>query len=62
MKTIFVNGTFDLLHRGHLELLNYAKSLGDYLCVGIDTDDRVKEKKGKEKCQSSEKEVKIYLL
>ena len=44
MKTIFVNGTFDLLHRGHLELLNYAKSLGDYLCVGIDTDDRVKEK------------------
>ena len=49
MKTIFVNGTFDLLHRGHLELLNYAKSLGDYLCVGIDTDDRVKEKKGKER-------------
>ena len=46
MKTIFVNGTFDLLHRGHLELLNYAKSLGDYLCVGIDTDDRVREKKG----------------
>ena len=45
MKTIFVNGTFDLLHRGHLELLNYAKSLGDYLCGGIDTDERVKEKK-----------------
>ena len=45
MKRIFVNGTFDLLHRGHLELLNYAKSLGDFLCVGIDTDDRVKEKK-----------------
>ena len=40
MKRIFVNGTFDLLHRGHLELLNYAKSLGDFLCVGIDTDDR----------------------
>ena len=46
MKRIFVNGTFDLLHRGHLELLNYAKSLGDFLCVGIDTDDRVKKKKG----------------
>lgn len=46
MKTIFVNGTFDVLHRGHLELLNYAKSFGGYVVVGIDTDDRVKEKKG----------------
>jgi D-beta-D-heptose 7-phosphate kinase/D-beta-D-heptose 1-phosphate adenosyltransferase len=46
MKTVFVNGTFDVLHRGHLELLNYARSFGDYVVVGIDTDDRVKEKKG----------------
>jgi len=46
MKKIFVNGTFDVLHRGHLELLMYAKSLGDYVIVGIDTDYRVKEKKG----------------
>ena len=46
MKTIFVNGTFDLLHPGHVSLLNWAKSLGDYLVVGIDTDDRVREKKG----------------
>ena len=46
MKKIFVNGTFDVLHAGHLALLNYAKSLGDYLVVGIDTDERVKEKKG----------------
>ena len=43
---VFVNGTFDLLHPGHVSLLNWAKSLGDYLVVGIDTDDRVKEKKG----------------
>ena len=42
---VFVNGTFDLLHRGHLELLNYAKSLG-YVYVGIDTDECVREKKG----------------
>lgn len=46
MKKVFVNGTFDLLHKGHLELLNFAKSYGDYLIVAIDTDDRVKEKKG----------------
>ena len=43
---IIVNGTFDILHRGHIELLNYAKSLGTYLLVGIDTDRRVKELKG----------------
>jgi rfaE bifunctional protein nucleotidyltransferase chain/domain len=43
---IIVNGTFDILHRGHLEMLNYAKSLGDFLLVAIDTDRRVKELKG----------------
>ena len=42
---VFVNGTFDVLHRGHLELLNYAKSFG-YVIVGIDTDECVREKKG----------------
>ena len=46
MTTVFVNGTFDLLHRAHLEMLNYAKSFGNYLIVAIDTDARVKEKNG----------------
>jgi D-beta-D-heptose 7-phosphate kinase/D-beta-D-heptose 1-phosphate adenosyltransferase len=43
---IVVNGTFDILHRGHIEMLEYAKSLGDHLLVCIDTDRRVKELKG----------------
>lgn len=45
-KKVFVNGTFDLIHPGHIHLLNYAKSLGDFLYVAIDTDERVREKKG----------------
>ena len=46
---IVVNGTFDILHRGHIEMLEYAKSLGDNLLVCIDTDNRVKELKGPER-------------
>ena len=46
MKKIIVNGTFDCLHPGHIELLNAAKNMGDYLLVCIDTDSRVKELKG----------------
>jgi D-beta-D-heptose 7-phosphate kinase/D-beta-D-heptose 1-phosphate adenosyltransferase len=46
MKQIIVNGTFDIVHSGHLALLNYARSLGDYLIVAIDSDQRVKELKG----------------
>jgi len=43
---IWVNGCFDILHIGHMRLLEYAKSLGDTLTVGIDTDSRVKLLKG----------------
>ena len=46
MKRIIVNGTFDILHSGHLALLTYARSLGDHLVVAIDSDRRVKELKG----------------
>lgn len=46
MKKVIVNGTFDLLHAGHVELLEFAKMQGDYLLVAIDSDRRVKELKG----------------
>jgi D-beta-D-heptose 7-phosphate kinase/D-beta-D-heptose 1-phosphate adenosyltransferase len=46
MKRIFVNGTFDIIHPGHLELLYFAKTLGDHLLVALDTDERVKKLKG----------------
>jgi len=46
-KHVWVNGCFDVLHRGHIELFKYAKSLGDYLIVGIDDDKRVTAAKGK---------------
>ena len=46
MKTIWTNGCFDILHRGHIELFKFCKSQGDYLIVGVDTDDRVKKNKG----------------
>lgn len=46
MKRVIVNGTFDVLHSGHLALLNHAKSLGDFLVVAIDSDRRVKQLKG----------------
>ena len=46
MKTIWTNGCYDILHVGHVKLLKYAKSLGDRLIVGIDSDIRVRDMKG----------------
>lgn len=45
MKKIWINGTFDVLHIGHIRLLLHGASFG-LLRVGLDTDDRVREKKG----------------
>ena len=48
MKRVITYGTFDLLHYGHINLLKRAKSLGDYLIVGLSTDEFNNTKKNKE--------------
>ena len=48
MKKVITYGTFDLLHYGHINLLKRAKSLGDYLIVGLSTDEFNNTKKNKE--------------
>jgi D-beta-D-heptose 7-phosphate kinase/D-beta-D-heptose 1-phosphate adenosyltransferase len=47
MVTVWVNGCFDVIHRGHIELFQYARSLGDKLIVGLDSDQKVKQDKGR---------------
>ena len=43
---VWTNGVFDILHKGHLELLKFAKQQGDRLIVGINSDASVKRLKG----------------
>jgi rfaE bifunctional protein nucleotidyltransferase chain/domain len=45
-KVVFTNGCFDILHRGHLQILTTSASFGDVLVVGINTDASVKRLKG----------------
>ncbi len=45
-KVVFTNGTFDILHRGHVEYLAKSKALGDVLVVGLNTDASIKRIKG----------------
>ena len=45
-RVVFTNGCFDILHRGHAEYLRAARSLGDLLVVGLNSDDSVRRLKG----------------
>jgi D-beta-D-heptose 7-phosphate kinase/D-beta-D-heptose 1-phosphate adenosyltransferase len=42
MITVFTNGCFDVLHRGHVEYLEKSKALGDKLIVGLNSDESVR--------------------
>jgi D-beta-D-heptose 7-phosphate kinase/D-beta-D-heptose 1-phosphate adenosyltransferase len=61
MTKIVVNGTFDILHPGHVAMLNYAKSLGVYLLVLIDSDRRVKELKGNNRPVNNQRDRQFLL-
>ena len=49
MTKVLVNGAFDILHSGHINLLKYAKYIGDYVIVALDTDQRIKQAKGNDR-------------
>jgi rfaE bifunctional protein nucleotidyltransferase chain/domain len=60
-KLVFTNGCFDLLHSGHVDYLNKAKELGDYLLVGLNSDFSVKKIKGENRPIINEMERAVLL-
>ena len=49
MSIVWTNGTFDILHPGHIKLFKVAKELGDMVIVGTDTDEKIKNDKGSDR-------------
>jgi len=60
-KVVFTNGCFDILHAGHVSYLSKAKSLGDILVIGLNSDGSVKKIKGKSRPIVSQKNRAILL-
>jgi len=59
---VFTNGVFDVLHRGHVEYLAEAKSLGDVLIVGLNTDASVRRIKGPKRPLQKQNDRAVILL
>lgn len=59
MKKIITFGTFDVFHVGHVNILERAASLGDYLIVGVSSDELNFSKKGRYPIYSQEDRIKI---
>jgi len=60
-KIIFTNGCFDIIHRGHIELLNFCFSLGDKVIVGLNSDNSIKRLKGNSRPVNSQQDRKTIL-
>lgn len=61
MSIVFTNGCFDIVHRGHLELLEFCKSLGDKVVVGLNSDQSVKRLKGEGRPINSQEDRSFFL-
>ncbi len=61
-KIVFTNGVFDILHRGHVEYLAKAKSFGDVLILGLNSDASVRKLKGKNRPINKQLDRAIVLL
>ncbi len=61
MTVVWTNGCFDVLHRGHIQLFEYARHMGDKLIVGIDSDVKVANDKGPNRPINTQEDRK-YLL
>lgn len=60
-KIVFTNGCFDIIHAGHIKVLRKAKSLGNILIVGLNTDFSVRRLKGENRPVNNQKERAIVL-
>lgn len=56
LRIVLTSGSFDLVHLGHVKYLARAKSLGDVLVVGVDSDERIRERKGADRPLVPERE------
>lgn len=61
VNIVFTSGVFDILHAGHIQLLRFAKSLGDRLIVGINSDESVKRVKGPQRPITTQDDRKALL-
>lgn len=60
-KMVFTNGCFDILHHGHIDYLSKAAELGDYLVIGLNSDESVRILKGKDRPVQDEKSRAVIL-